>query len=182
MFCKIYIATSLDGYIAGPNNELDWLEDLPNPEASDFGFFAHMAAMDAIVMGRGTFEAVQAFRPWPYDKPVLVVSGSLQEIPDDLEGKVEIVEGQPADIVSQCADRGFENLYIDGGKLVSSFLAAGLIDEMTISRLPILLGDGIALFGNLGPSTWWDHVATEAFAGGMVQSTYRPTSTGSGTG
>ena len=177
MFCKIYIATSLDGYIAGPNNELDWLEQVPNPDGSDFGFFAHMAAMDAVVMGRGTFEAVQAFRPWPYDKPVVVVSASLQAVPKDLEDNVEIVAGEPAEIVSQCADRGFQNLYIDGGKLVTSFLAAGLIDEMTISRLPVLLGDGIKLFGDLGSSTWWDHIETEAFAGGMVQSTYRPTST-----
>lgn len=176
MFCKVYIATSLDGYIAGPNNELGWLEDLPNPDESDFGFFAHMEAMDAVVMGRGTFEAVQAFRPWPYEKPVVVISSSLSQVPEDLVGKVEIMAGDLAGIISQCADRGFENLYIDGGKLVSSFLAAGLIDEMTISRVPILLGDGIGLFGNLGSSEWWDHVSTESFAGGMVQSTYRPTS------
>ena len=173
MFCKVYIATSLDGYIAGPNSELDWLEELPNPDESDFGFFAHMEAMDAVVMGRGTFNAVQAFRPWPYEKPVVVVSSSLSKVPDDLVGKVEIVSGDPADIIAQCADRGFENLYVDGGKLVASFLAAGLIDEMAISTVPILLGDGIRLFGRLEAREWWEHISTESFAGGMVQSTYR---------
>ncbi len=182
MFCKVYIATSLDGYIAGPDHELDWLEDLPNPEGSDFGFFAHMEAMDAIVMGRGTFEAVQAFRPWPYDKPVLVVSSTLSQVPEDLSDHVGIISGEPDQIIAQCADRGLENLYIDGGKLVTSFLTDGLIDEMTISRLPVVLGDGIGLFGTIDQTTWWEHVNTEAFAGGMVQSTYRPASTGSGTG
>ncbi|MBT8239799.1 MAG: dihydrofolate reductase family protein [Acidimicrobiia bacterium] len=175
---KIYIATSLDGYIAGPDNDLAWLEQVPNPEGHDFGFADHMASIDAVVMGRGTFDVVSGFRPWAYDKPVVVVSSTLNEVPDDLADAVEVISGSPAEVIEQCHERGFGNLYIDGGRLVTSFLNDGLIDEMTISWVPVLLGGGIRLFGPLQRITWWEHVSTKSFAGGMVQSTYRaaPTS------
>ncbi len=179
-FCKVYIATSIDGYIATKDHGLGWLEQLDNPDGADFGFTDHMASIDALVMGRGTFDAVSDFRPWPYDVPVIVASTSLQSVPDDLEAGVQILSGSPAELVEQCELQGLNRLYIDGGRLVTAFLDAGLIDEMTISRIPVLLGGGIPLFGEMTDAVWWDHVATEAFAGGLVQSTYRPTPTSSG--
>jgi dihydrofolate reductase len=169
----VYIAASLDGYIAGPDNDLEWLEQLPNPDGDDFGFADHMASIDAVVMGRGTFDAISGFRPWPYDKPVVVVSTTLNEVADDLAGAVEIISGSPGEVIEQCHRRGYDNLYIDGGKLVTSFLSHGLIDEITISWAPVLLGGGIPLFGPMPQPTWWKHVSTQSFAGGMVQSTYR---------
>jgi len=172
------MAVSIDGYIAGPDNDLDWLEQLPNPDGDDFGFADHMASIDAVVMGRGTFDAVADFRPWPYDKPVVVVSSSLSELPDDLLDSVQLISGSPGEVVDQCHQRGFDNLYIDGGSFVTAFLREGLIDEMTISRIPVLLGGGTQLFGSLPEAVWWDHVSTRSFAGGLVQSTYRlPAST-----
>ncbi len=170
---KVYIAASLDGYIAGPNHELDWLEQVPNPDGEDFGFAEHMASIDAVVMGRGTFGAVAGLRPWPYDKPVLVVSSSLAAPPDDLDQLVEVISGSPAEVIEQCTDRGLHDLYIDGGRLVTSFLTEGLIDEITISWVPVLLGAGISLFGPMPQTTWWELASTRGFAGGMVQSTYR---------
>lgn len=174
---KVYIAASLDGYIAGPNHELDWLEHVPNPDGDDFGFADHMASIDAVVMGRGTFDAVSGFRPWPYDKPVLVVSSSLRELADDLADAVEVISGSPTEVIEHCSDRGLHDLYIDGGKLVTSFLDEGLIDEITISWVPVFLGAGISLFGPIAQTTWWELASTRGFAGGMVQSTYRQTPT-----
>jgi dihydrofolate reductase len=170
---KVYIAASLDGYIAGPDNDLEWLEHVPNPDGDDFGFAAHMASIDAVVMGRGTFDAVSSFRPWPYEKPVLVVSSALNTVAEDLDGRVEIIPGTPAEVVDLCNERGHADLYIDGGRLVTSFLVEGLIDEITITWIPVLLGGGIPLFGPMPESTWWEHVGTQSFAGGTVQSTYR---------
>ncbi|MFW2381398.1 MAG: dihydrofolate reductase family protein [Acidimicrobiales bacterium] len=170
---KVYMAVSLDGFIAGPDNDLDWLEQLANPDGDDFGFADHMASIDAVVMGRGTFEAVSGFRPWPYEKPVVVVSSSLRELPDDLADSVELISGSPGEVIDKCHQRGFDDLYIDGGSFVTAFLSEGLIDEMTISTLPVLLGGGTRLFGSFPAAVWWDHVRTRSFAGGLVQSTYR---------
>jgi dihydrofolate reductase len=136
-----------------------------------------MASIEAVVMGRGTFDAISGFRPWHYDKPVLVVSSTLSSVADDLDGKVEVIAGSPSEVVDQCAERGLNDLYIDGGKLVTSFLSEGLIDEMTISWVPVLLGGGIRLFGPMPQTTWWEQLSTQSFAGGMVQSTYRQTPT-----
>ncbi|NNE95097.1 MAG: dihydrofolate reductase [Acidimicrobiales bacterium] len=174
---RVYIAVSLDGYIAGPDNDLEWLEHVPNPSGSDFGFADHMASIDAVVMGRGTFEAISHIRPWPYDKPVVVASSTLAEMPAELGNSVRLMTGTPEEVVQQCADLGYLDLYIDGGRLVTSFLRSDLIDEMVLSRIPVILGGGILLFGPLPAPTWWEHVETTAFDGGLVQSVYRPAPT-----
>ena len=169
---------SLDGYIADADHGLEWLEKLPNPDGSDFGFEAHMASIDVVVMGRGTFDVVKDFRPWPYDKPVVVVSSTLTETPADIATQVRIVQGTPAEVVAICNEEGLRHLYVDGGKLVTAFLEAGLIDKLTISTLPVTLGAGIRLFGEMSKTTWWTHDATTSYGGGMVQSIYlaEPTS------
>lgn len=144
----VYIATSLDGYIAGPNNEMDWLHQVPNPDGSDFGFANFMANVDALVMGRNTFEMVLSFGvEWPYNKPVFVLSNTLKSVPEGYQDKVFLVQGALPTVVEQLHQQGYQRLYIDGGKTVQSFLAEDLIDEMIITTIPVLLGAGIPQIG-----------------------------------
>ncbi len=105
---RVFIATSLDGYIATSDHGLDWLESLPNPDGNDYGYAAFMETIDAVVMGRGTFEVIEGFRPWPYPGPVLVASSSLTDVPEDLDGLVTIVSGTPEAIVERCAEAGYD--------------------------------------------------------------------------
>ena len=172
MSIQVFIATSLDGFIATSDGGVEWLDEIPNPENSDFGFGGFMSGIDALVMGRNTFEKVLTFGEWPYDKPVFVVSNSLSGVPEDLEGKVEVINGAPRSVVEQLGQRGFRNLYVDGGKVIQSFLEDDLVDEMIITRVPVLLGDGMPLFGKLTKTLQFEHVKTETFSEGLVQSTY----------
>ncbi|MDP8239438.1 MAG: dihydrofolate reductase family protein [Candidatus Hatepunaea meridiana] len=170
----VYIATSLDGYIADRNGKLDWLKIVPNPEGSDFGFADFMNKIDALVMGRNTFETVCRFGgDWPYNKPVFVLSTTLKSIPDGFVDKVEIISGSLQTVLTTLHERGFYNLYIDGGKTVQSFLAEDLIDELIITRLPILLGGGTPLFGNLSDHLEFEHLNTEIFNKMLVQDHYK---------
>lgn len=169
----VYIATSIDGFIAGDNNELEWLNDLPNPDNDDFGFSEFIKDIDALVMGRNTFETVIGFGcPWPYAVPVFVLSNTLKDIPVDLQCKVEILKGDPAGIVSYLNTEGYHNLYIDGGKVIQSFLKADLIDEMIISIAPVFLGKGISLFSNDCNRLDFKHLATEKYANGLIKNRY----------
>lgn len=144
-----FIAASLDGYIADRNNGLEWLEQLPNPENSDFGWAEFMRGIDAVILGRKTYDLVAGFPAWPYDKPVFVVSRTLRELPEKLAGKAELASESPPDLVARLAKRGFHDLYIDGGQTIQGFLREDLIDEIIITWAPIVLGGGIPLFGPL---------------------------------
>jgi dihydrofolate reductase len=168
----VYIATSLDGFIATRDGGVDWLNEIPNPEKSDFGFTEFMSGIDAIVMGRKTFEKVMSFDIWPYDKPVYVVSRGAPKIPEDLQGKVEIIKGSPKELVEQLQELGYHNLYIDGGVTIQGFLEEDLIDEMILTRIPVLLGTGVSLFGNLTQSLDFNHRKTEIFNNMLVKSHY----------
>ena len=141
----VYIATSLDGFIARPDGGLDWLENLDDPE-DDYGFADFIDKIDAIVMGRKTFETVLNFDEWPFTKPVFVLSSTIQTVPNKLRGKVEILNGDPKKIVEELNSRGFNNLYIDGGQTIQRFLKEDLIHEMIITTASVILGDGIPLF------------------------------------
>lgn len=143
----LYLAMSLDGFIAGPDGDLGWLEQIPNPENSDFGFAAFMGSIDAVVMGRKTFEKVLSFDSWPYQKPVFILSHTLEQVPSDLIGRVHLARGTPRTIIQSLSQKGFNRIYVDGGETIRGFLAEDLIDEMIIATVPILLGDGIPLFG-----------------------------------
>jgi len=146
----VYIATSLDGYIADKNNEVGWLHSIPNSENSDMGFNIHMNRIDALVIGRNTLDLVLSMNcDWPYNKPVFVLSNSMTTPPHGYEGKVFLIKGDLKKIVKSLNQKGFNNLYIDGGITIQSFLKEDLIDEMVITTIPILLGDGIPLFGEL---------------------------------
>ncbi|TFG50246.1 MAG: dihydrofolate reductase [Anaerolineales bacterium] len=173
MTLYVYIAQSLDGYIAGKNGELDWLDNLPNPENSDFGFSAFMNEIDAVVMGRNTFETVMEFDGWLYTKPVFVISSSLAELPQEYTGKAKILDLVPREIIDQLHKEGFDNLYIDGGALIQSFLAENLIDELIITTIPVLLGEGIPLFGELEKRINFKLHKSEVLSSYLVKNHYR---------
>jgi len=169
----VYIATSLDGYIADVNGSVDWLYAVPNPEGSDYGFAEFSAGIDALLMGRVTYETVLGFDvPWPYDKPVFVLSTTLEAVPEELLGKVEIVSGPVAEVVGRLHTRGFQRLYVDGGRVIQSLLAEDLIDELILTRIPVLLGGGSPLFDLLPEPQWFEHVETRVHGGQLVQSRY----------
>lgn len=169
----VYIATSLDGYIADANDGLDWLNTIPNPEGDDMGFADFMNRIDALLMGRRTFEVISAFGgEWPYKVPVFVLSNSLSEIPRVLKDKVTLIKGEPAELVRELSQQGFEHLYIDGGATIQSFLQADLIDELIITTMPILLGDGVPLFGKLDKAVQWELVSSTTLLGQLVQNHY----------
>lgn len=172
MICTAYLAMSLDGFIAGPNNDLAWLDVLAPPADNDMGFGALMDSIDALVMGRTTFEVVTSFDiEWPYTKPVIVMSKSLTELPAGLTN-VELTALDPAELVAELEAKGMSKLYIDGGRVVSSFLRADLLDELIATVIPVALGDGTPLFSDVANPQWFDHVSSEVFDNGMVQNTY----------
>jgi len=166
---SIFIGTSLDGFIARANGDLDFL---PPGGGEPHGYDEFMASVDALVIGRKTFETVLTFDAWPYgEKPVFVLSTRpLALSPPGVV--VERMSGAPADIVSQLAARGIRHIYVDGGTTVQRFLQAGLIHHLTITRVPVLIGAGIPLFGPLQHDIVLRHVATRQYASGLVQSEY----------
>ena len=171
MKSSVYIAASLDGFIARPDGDIDWLGE-PSKVGEDYGYEKFMDTVDFLVMGRNTYEKVLSFGQWPYTKPVVVLTSRPLDIPDDIASKVETMSGSPADIVDELSKRGAEHLYIDGGKTIQSFLDANLIQRIIITRIPILLGGGIPLFGPLQQDIRLRHIETRAFADGNVQCEY----------
>ncbi len=170
----VFVGTSIDGYIADQNEGLEFLECVPNPEQNDLGFTAFMESVDAVLMGRKTLEMVLSFGfPWHYSKPVFVLSSTMASVPDDLQGKVEIVNGSLEDVVRQLNAKGFRRLYIDGGQLIQGFLREDMIDEMIITRVPILLGGGIPLFADVPEHSLFEHVGTEILLDQLVTTRYR---------
>lgn len=171
---KVFIARSLDGYIADKNGGLDWLNLVPNPDHLDLGYEKFIQSVDAIVMGRASFETVCSFdMEWPYKLPVFVLSKSLKSVPEDLENKVALVSGSLSEILDQLHKKGYMRLYIDGGATIQSFLKEDLIDELIITTIPILLGGGIPLFGELPKEMEFEHVKSELFLNALVQDSYR---------
>lgn len=175
---KVFIATSLDGYIAAKDGDLTWLTEFPTPTNSDGGFSKFVEGVDAIVMGRNSCEKVLSFDiEWPYTKKVFVLTNSLSKLDSSLSDKAEIVRGDLKLLVKSLNSRGYKNLYIDGGNVIQSFMRLGLIDELTITQIPIILGEGIPLFAKL-PQTRLKHLSTEVFDNGMIQSHYKVTIVG----
>ncbi|WP_338155261.1 dihydrofolate reductase family protein [Vibrio metschnikovii] len=173
MKVSAYIAQSLDGYIAGINGELDWLENVANPDGSDFGFSEFMSTVDVLLMGRNTFEKVASFGFWPYKKRVYVASSSLQSIPDEFADKASLISGSVAVMLDKISSQGIESVYIDGGLLIQSALRANVLDELTITTMPILLGSGIKLFGDLENQVALELVHSEVLLNQMVKTRYR---------
>lgn len=173
VFGKVFIATSVDGFIARPDGSLDWL---PASEqgGEDYGYAAFMQTVDGIVMGRSTYESVLGFDAWPFDKPVVVMSRTLaaSDVPAHLAGRLRITDAQPAPLVAELRAQGWRHAYIDGGAVIRAFLAAGEIGEMTITRVPVLIGAGRPLFGDIGCDLRLDCLGSQAYANGMVSTRY----------
>jgi dihydrofolate reductase len=173
--CAVFVGVSLDGFIARANGDLNWLMGEGGGDASEYGYDEFIAGIDAIVMGRKTFEKGMTFDKWYYGTKRVVV---LSSRPLDLSttqargGVVEQMAGSPAEIVSKLAASGARHLYVDGGITIQHFLHVGLIRRFIISRLPVLIGEGIPLFGSLPRDIRLCHIATRAYPGGMVQSEY----------
>lgn len=173
MKASVYIATSLDGFIAREDGDLDWLEENGGETAEDYGYQQFMDTVDVLVMGRNTYEKVLNFGEWPYGaKPVVVLSGRSLEIPEHLAKSVETMAGSPGEVVGRLAQRGASRLYIDGGKTIQAFLNARLIQRLIITRIPVLIGAGIPLFGPLAGDIKLRHIETRSFRNGFVQSEY----------
>lgn len=171
---SVYIATSLDGYIADKNGGIDWLHSTPNPDHSDLGYGKFNEGIDALVMGRNTFETVCGFdMDWPYEMPVFVLSRTLTEIPGDYHDKAFLVKGSISEVVAQINEKGYHSLYIDGGAVVQSFLKDDRVDDLIITTIPIVLGAGIPLFSMLDQSLDFELVSSQVYIKQLVQSHYR---------
>jgi len=170
----IFIARSLDGYIADRHGGLDWLNMVPNPDHLDLGYEKFISSVDAIVMGRATFDVVCSFdMDWPYSKPVFVLSNTLESLAEKYEGKAELINGSLSRILEEIHQKGFTRLYMDGGATIRNFLKEDLIDEITITTIPILLGGGSPLFGELPKEMEFEHVKSVLYLDALVQDTYR---------
>jgi dihydrofolate reductase len=165
---SVFVGTSLDGFIARLNGDLDFL---PPGGGEPHGYNEFMATVDALVIGRNTFDTVLAFDAWPYERPVFVLS--MRALPPVPPGAVvERMSGEPGDVVAQLANRGIGHIYVDGGITIQRFLRAGLIQRLIVTRVPVLIGSGIPLFGSLPGDIALTHVATRQYASGLVQSEY----------
>jgi dihydrofolate reductase len=169
MKASVFVGTSLDGFIARANGSFDFL---PPGGGEPHGYDEFMATVDALVIGRKTFETVLTLASWPYgEKPVFVLSSrTLAPVPPG--AVVERMSGVPAEIVSQLSARGIRHIYVDGGITIQRFLRAGLIQRLIITRVPVLIGEGIPLFGVTQRDIVLSHVATRQYASGLVQSEY----------
>lgn len=171
---SVFIATSLDGFIADKNGEIDWLNSIPNPENNDMGYNEFISRMDAIVMGKNTFETICGFNiDWPYKIPVFVLSKTLNNIPDDLENKVHLLKGPLGKTLKQIHQKGYYRLYIDGGKTIQNFLKEDLIDELIISIIPTILGGGIPLFSDLPVKLDFECYKSKLYLNEIAQNYYR---------
>ena len=168
---SVFVGVSVDGFMARPDGGLDWL---PEGGGEPHGYAEFIESVDALVIGRNTFEIVLAFDPWPYgSKRVVVLSSRVLDLGMVPGGTAEQMAGEPAEIVAALAASGANHLYVDGGITIQRFLAAGLVERMIITRVPVLIGEGIPLFGPLPHDVRLDHVATRSYPGGLVQTEYR---------
>lgn len=169
MRASVFVGASLDGFIARPNGDFDFLSpsgDVPH------GYDEFIATVDALVLGRNTFDVVSGMAEWPYgSKPVIVLS--TRPLPtESLRETVELMEGTPHQVTERLVARGFNHVYVDGGITVQRFLEAGLIDRLIVTRVPVLIGVGIPLFGPIRRDIALEHIATRIYSTGLVQSEY----------
>ncbi len=170
---SVYIATSLDGFIADKNGGIDFLDSIHIPEKTDMGYAGFMQQIDALLMGRNTFEKVLSFEvDWPYEKMIYVWSNSLNHLPKGLDNKVTIVQGDIRKVLDDIHKNDHKRLYVDGGKTIQSFLKEDLIDEITLTVFPTLLGDGIPLFSYVNQLLEFELVSSTVFVDQLVQNHY----------
>jgi dihydrofolate reductase len=169
MKASAFVGTSVDGFIARTNGDLDFL---PAGGGEEHGYAEFFASVDTMVIGRNTYDTVFGFEEWPYGDKRVIVLTTRPLNPAPPGARVEAMSGSPAEIVARLAERGAQHLYIDGGITIQRFLAAGLIQRLVITRVPVLIGSGIPLFGPLPHDVRLAHVATRQYRSGLVQSEY----------
>jgi len=169
---SVFVGTSLDGFIARLNGAFDFLSAGGEVDGESNGYNAFFSTVDAVLMGRNTYEVVLPFLKWPYGTtPVFVLSS--RPVPSVPSGAVvEQISGSPTVVLSQLAARGFQHLYVDGGLTIQQFLRSGLVSRIVVTRVPVLIGTGIPLFGALDTDVALEHIATRVLSGGAVQSEY----------
>lgn len=174
--CSVFIATSIDGFIAREDGSIDWLENANTmvPPGEDCGYADFIKNVDFLVMGRNTFELVSSFPEWPYKNTrVHVLSSTLNELPPGIPDTVTLSDEDSVHLVQRLSKTGAKQLYIDGGITIQRFLQSGLIEDITITKIPILLGVGRPLFGPIGHDIKLEHVSTKIYPFGFVQDIYR---------
>ncbi|ADY27818.1 bifunctional deaminase-reductase domain protein (plasmid) [Deinococcus proteolyticus MRP] len=172
MHTAAFLAASLDGFIAREDGALDWLPQ-PEAEGEDYGYTEFFARIDALVMGRRTFEVVSGFTPWPYgDKPVVVLSRTLTPADLPVHLPLRLHAGPLLELLRQLEAEGVRRVYADGGQVVQEFIRAGRLNELTLTTVPVLLGRGRPLFGAVGEDVPLELLESRSFAGGLVQSRY----------
>lgn len=178
MKCSVYIATSTDGYIATPTGSVDWLHTAGNLEADmggeDMGFRDFMDSVDCIIMGRKCMEMISSMNltpeQWLYgDMPIFVLSNTVKDAPENLRGKVEMYSGDINELTLRIEKDGYKHAYIDGGSTITSFLNLGLISEMIITQAPVLLGEGIPLFGKINRKLKLENTEVKSFPNDFYQ-------------
>lgn len=170
MKISVFVGTSVDGFIARPDGALDFL---PPGGGEPHGYDEFIATVDTIVIGRNTYETVRGFEAWPYGrKRVVVLSTGPLDLTVVKDGVVEQMAGAPAEIATKLAATGARHLYVDGGITIQGFLRAGLVTRLVVTRVPVLIGQGIPLFGSLPHDVRLRHVVTRQYPSGLVQSEY----------
>ncbi|RLD94917.1 MAG: dihydrofolate reductase [Bacteroidetes bacterium] len=171
---SVFIAASLDGFIARPDGDVSWLDEYePLGEGEDAGYSELFNKVDSLVLGRGSFEKVLEF-DWPYgDKPITVLSSSLSKVPEKLKGSVRIDNSVPLKLLENLAAEGCRHIYLDGGQVIQSFLREGLVDDITLTIIPVLLGQGVPLFGSLEKDIKLKLLESRSWDNGFVQSKYK---------
>ena len=181
MKCSVYIATSADGYIAKPDGAIDWLHTTGNLEADlgseDMGWHSFIESVDCMIMGRKSMDSIASMNltleQWPYgDMNIIVLSRTVKIPPTSFHSETEMYSGEIAELVKDLDARGYKHAYIDGGETITSFIELGLINEMTITQVPVLLGDGVPLFGNLNRHVSLEKPEVLAFPNDFIQVKY----------
>jgi dihydrofolate reductase len=169
MECSVFVGVSVDGFMARRDGRYDFL---PTDGGEEHGYSAFIASVDAVVMGRGTFDIVLGFDRWPFRQPVIVLTSRACDAELPADAAIDFMAGEPTEIVVRLAARGLKHLYVDGGITIQRFLNAGLIDHATITRVPVIIGDGIPLFGPTGRDIQLRHVETRTYRSGLVTTEY----------
>lgn len=170
---SVFIATSMDGYIAKKNGDINWLTTFAVPtdenEDKDCGFSKFFSDVDTLVMGRKTYEVVSGFDMWPYEgKRVVVLSSTLTSISE----KAELYKDDIVDLIKKLHSEGVKHIYVDGGSTISRFLNEGLIDQMIISIIPVILGSGVPLFSQVNDDKWCRLISSQLYSNGLMQLRY----------
>ena len=169
----VFMAMSLDGFVAREDSDLDWLMK-QRTDGEDHGYDAFMASVDGLVMGSGSFRTILTFDAWPYEKPVIVLTKTLKpkDIPEELRDKVSVSTLSPKQLMASLSEQGWKRAYIDGGKIIQSFMREGLITDMTVTAVPILIGEGKRMFGDLDADIDLQLLESKSFPSGLITSRY----------